>query len=902
MLDSEKEAADDCEGNGLGADRNINRVDEDPEVRSGVIAAGCPAGAYDLKVSITTPEDLGLALIVPFSIEEEPAAAPAVIEPPTLTALGVSHGDPAVDVELSPAFESGTLAYRAAVRVAQVTVAPTASDAAATVAYLDGNGDAIADADAGADGHQVDLDAGSNTVKVAVSKDSLTTTYTVKLFRLVTQQQNSDITLVSNTGQTAANAFSVGTNDWAQSFTTGSNSGGYNLSSIELDINTLPSEQLTSSNFTVSIWSATAADPAANPPLPALPDSLLHTLSNPNTFTTGIVAFSASGVVLMPGTYFVHVSSTYTVSLNRTTSLAEDSGAAQGWSIGDLRYYRATGNTGSFSSSATLLKFAVKGSAGSGTQPPQSSDATLSGLTLSEGRLTPAFAGGTTDYTASVGYTVPRITVAPTTTDGGATVEFLDSGDVALADADTTADGHQVDLAVGENVVKVKVTAEDGVATETYTVTFTRTAEDTLLNPPASDPAAPVRSSAVYSATFRGAWTTDVTPGGVPNNAHFTQLVGGVHNASVSFLSGGGTATGGVEAVAEEGNPNSFKNEINAAGANRLSVVESETGGSNDYGATGTFAVDNFTLTTDHPRVTLITMIAPSPDWFVGVAGLSLLDAGGNWVQSLTVNLYPWDAGTEDGTGFAMVNAATSPQGIITSIRGTGEFSTEPIATLTFARQSVNAAPVFPAAETGARSVAENSLAGANVGDPVAATDTDTLVYSLGGDDFSLFSLDSGTGQISVASGTDLDYETTTSYSVTVTAADTAGQTAEIEVTISVTDVVEPPGKPDAPQVSAKAGTTDSLDVIWSAPGNTGPDIEGYNVQYRVGSSGNFTSHPFSGTGTSTTITGLAADTGYEVQVQAPFPRTTTRATAPGRTPGPPAPTRRCRPPPPSAG
>ena len=78
-------------------------------------------------------------------------------------------------------------------RVAQVTVAPTASDAGATVVYRDGNGDAMADADAGADGHQVDLAAGSNTVRVAVSKDSLTTTYTVKLLRLVTQQQLGEV-------------------------------------------------------------------------------------------------------------------------------------------------------------------------------------------------------------------------------------------------------------------------------------------------------------------------------------------------------------------------------------------------------------------------------------------------------------------------------------------------------------------------------------------------------------------------------------------------------------------------------------------------------------------------------------------------------------------------------------
>ena len=851
--------ADDCEGGGMGKDRYMYRVDDDPEVRTGTVSADCPAGAYTLRVSISSADNTELASAsAGFFI----LRAPQSVEPPTLTALSVSHGDPAVEVELSPAFESGTLEYRADVKAAQVTVAPTASDSDATVAYLDGNGDAIADADAGADGHQVGLDAGSNTVKVAVSKGGLTTTYTVKLFRLVTQQQNSDVTLVSNTGQAAGIAFGVGNNDWAQSFTTGSNSGGYNLSSIELDFNSVRSE-LTSSNFTVSIWSATAADPP-------LPDSLLHTLDSPSAFTTGTVAFSASSVTLMPGTYFVHVSSAYLVRLNRTQSLAEDSDPAQGWSIGDLRYYRGRGSTSSpWQNSTILFKFAVKGSAASGTQPPQSSDATLSGLTLSEGRLAPAFGGGTTDYTASVGYTVSRITVTPTTTDGGATVAFLDSGDAALADADGSANGHQVDLAVGENVVKVKVTAADSIATETYTVTVTRTAEDTLLNPPLSDPAAAVRSSAVYSATFRAAWSTAVTPDGVPTGAHFTQLVGGVHNAAVAFLSGGGTATGGVESVAEDGVPTSFKNEIDAAGANSLSVLESETGGSNDYGATGTFAVDNFTLSTDHPRVTLITMIAPSPDWFVGVAGLSLLDADGNWVQSLTVNLYPWDAGTEDGTGFAMVNAATSPQGTITSIRGTGEFSTDPIATLTFARQSVNAAPVFPATETGARSVAENSLAGTNVGDPVAATDTDTLVYSLGGDDSSLFGLNSGTGQISVAAGTDLDYETKTTYSVTVTAADTAGQTAEIDVTISVSDVAEPPGKPDVPSVSAKPGSSTELDVSWSAPANTGPPIDDYNVRYRVAGETIFSAATFDGTGTSTTIEGLTADTSYSVQVLA---------------------------------
>ena len=146
--------ADDCEGGGIGFDRYMYRVDDDPETRTGTISADCPAGAYTLRVSISSSDNTELASATAgFFI----LGAPVLIEPPTLTALSVSHGDPAVDVTLSPAFESGTLAYRAAVRVAQVTVAPTASDADATVAYLDGNGDAIADADAEADGHQVSL-------------------------------------------------------------------------------------------------------------------------------------------------------------------------------------------------------------------------------------------------------------------------------------------------------------------------------------------------------------------------------------------------------------------------------------------------------------------------------------------------------------------------------------------------------------------------------------------------------------------------------------------------------------------------------------------------------------------------------------------------------------------------
>ena len=89
-------------------------------------------------------------------------------------------------------------------------------------------------------------------------------------------------------------------------------------------------------------------------------------------------------------------------------------------------------------------------------------------------------------------------------------------------------------------------------------------------------------------------------------------------------------------------------------------------------------------------------------------------------------------------------------------------------------------------------------------------------------------------------------------------------------MTITVTDVDEPPNAPDAPGVFAPAGTTDTLSVSWTAPETTGrPDISDYDVQYSVDGSGTWAEFDHTGTGLSATITGLSAGTVYEVQVRA---------------------------------
>ena len=205
-------------------------------------------------------------------------------------------------------------------------------------------------------------------------------------------------------------------------------------------------------------------------------------------------------------------------------------------------------------------------------------------------------------------------------------------------------------------------------------------------------PAAPAQGqadddSATYTVTFQGEWTTRSTPGGVAGGAHFTTLIGAVHSREVTFWSSGGTATAGVEGVAELGHVSTFKSEINAEGSDVKAVVQ-KTPGSGGRGS-ATFDID---VTVDHPLLTLLSMIGPSPDWFVGVSRLSLLD-GGEWRTRHSVNLYPYDAGTEDGEEFSLVNPATSPQGTITSLRGMGKFSNEPMATLSFVRKDTPPPP-----------------------------------------------------------------------------------------------------------------------------------------------------------------------------------------------------------------
>ena len=193
----------------------------------------------------------------------------------------------------------------------------------------------------------------------------------------------------------------------------------------------------------------------------------------------------------------------------------------------------------------------------------------------------------------------------------------------------------------------------------------------------------------------------------------------------------------------------------------------------------------------------------------------------------------------------------------------------------------VNETPEFSEGDSATRSIAENSVAGTNIGAAVLASDADkdTLEYSLAGTDAAKFDIGSGTGQIAVKAA--LDYEAKSSYSVTVQVTDNEDDSGNpdaaiddtIAVTITVTDVAEPPAAPDGPTMKQNVDTPSAaLDVRWDAPDMTGkPAITDYDVRYRKTGTSTvaWTSHSFTGTATSTTIAGLAKGTRYEVQVKA---------------------------------
>ena len=474
--------ADACEGGGMGLDRYMYKVDEDPEVRAGTVSASCAPGDYTVEVSISSLGSVELAS----ATADFTVAAPGRQQQPeplstdaTLSGLAFSNVD-------FGAFDSATTGYTASVAndVDETTVTPTTNDDGATYEIKMGG---VADADG-----IISLSVGSNviTIKVTAEDGNTIKTYTITVTRATPPAPRPAVAVeLSPSGSVDEGTEIALTMSFAN---------------LESDSDTSTTDYI----FRADVVNADACEGGGMGK-----DRYIFKVDEDPEVRAATISAACP-----PGDYTVEVS----ISSPADVELA----------------------------SATV-DFTVSNPAQQQEQTePPSTDATLSGLTLSDVPFT--FASDTTRYDVNVANGVYETMVTPTTNDAGATYVVKLGG---VADVDGV-----IPLAVGGNVVTIKVTAEDGETTRTYTVTVTRpgpplSADATLGSLALSDASFTFASDTTsYDVNVaNGVDETTVTPTTNDDGASYAIKLGGVadDDGTVSLALGRNVIT--VEVTAEDG-------------------------------------------------------------------------------------------------------------------------------------------------------------------------------------------------------------------------------------------------------------------------------------------------------------------------------------------------------------
>jgi hypothetical protein len=198
-------------------------------------------------------------------------------------------------------------------------------------------------------------------------------------------------------------------------------------------------------------------------------------------------------------------------------------------------------------------------------------------------------------------------------------------------------------------------------AQPTATVPPTATAPAPTATPPPTETPEP---STQYLLTFEATWSAATHPVDFPPNPHFSGLIGASHGPVARLWVVGEAATPGIRAMAETGAKSPLDGEIDALIADGTACTTISGDGVNP--SPGTVAV-TLTVSLDCPAISVVSMIAPSPDWFVGVSALSLLEDD-TWIEQESIELFPYDAGTDSGVSYASADQPTEPAGPVHGI------------------------------------------------------------------------------------------------------------------------------------------------------------------------------------------------------------------------------------------
>ncbi|XP_076544630.1 spondin-1 isoform X2 [Osmia lignaria lignaria] len=176
---------------------------------------------------------------------------------------------------------------------------------------------------------------------------------------------------------------------------------------------------------------------------------------------------------------------------------------------------------------------------------------------------------------------------------------------------------------------------------------------------------------AKYEVTFEGLWSRNTHPKDFPSKGwliRFSDVIGASHTVDYGFWKYSGMASTGLRQVAEHGSTRKLESELKAQSEHIRTIIKAR--GISYPNVTGkTFAV--FRVDRKHHLMSLVSMLDPSPDWIVGVSGLELCLANCSWIEHKELNLYPYDAGTDDGITYLSPDSPTEPQEPIRRITST---------------------------------------------------------------------------------------------------------------------------------------------------------------------------------------------------------------------------------------
>lgn len=235
-------------------------------------------------------------------------------------------------------------------------------------------------------------------------------------------------------------------------------------------------------------------------------------------------------------------------------------------------------------------------------------DATLSGLTLSAGTLSPAFSAGTTSYAAAVSNSTASVVVRPTATASNSTITV--NGAAVASGADSAA----INLAVGANTIAVVSTASDGQTSKSYSITVTR-AE-----------AAPVVSSVTATVAANTA-----------NNPVTLAITGTATSVAVASAASHGTATASGTSI-------TYTPVAGYSGSDSFTYTATNT--------SGTSAAATVTVTVSRPTLAVTPASGTLPGGQVGISySQTIASSGGSSPYTYAASGLPTGLVLDSATG-----------------------------------------------------------------------------------------------------------------------------------------------------------------------------------------------------------------------------------------------------------